>query len=378
MGEFPEPTKEKCEMDFKHDWNLVIFAAALAVLFALISGANALAGDYLCTGSLGAIGVGNLRVPETATCILNGTRVSGNITVATNATLYAYKVQVNGNLKADKAVRVNIYAGSVVGGDIQITHSGAAEIQSVEIHNNLAFKENIQYLKTAGNTIGGDLQASNNTGGMNITGNTIGNNLQCKGNYPAPTGSGNIVEGNLEAQCISFGVDPPPVPTSPPPVPTNTPTVPTNTPAIPTGTPVVATATPTVTATATPTVAAIDQEAPTVQWIGPVHAGERYDVHEGDQVLLEADASDNVGIGTVRFLRWDAVNEQYVTLGSLVQPPFRLQISGSILNPDWNQVFVIASDQARNSSDYPYIWLYKLVEGGGLRDYQVYLPFTGK
>jgi hypothetical protein len=119
-----------------------------------------------------------------------------------------------------------------------------------------------------------------------------------------------------------------------------------------------------------------DQEAPTVQWVAPVLAAERYDIREGEQVILEVEASDNGNLSQVTFQRWDAVNERYIALANLAQPPFRVTVSASDLNPAWNQVFVKAMDAAGNSSERSHIWLYKVDEGGISR--RVYLPFLGR
>ncbi len=120
----------------------------------------------------------------------------------------------------------------------------------------------------------------------------------------------------------------------------------------------------------------IDQAAPTVQWTAPVLDGQRYDLREGEQVLLEIEVSDNGTIGEVKFLLWDAVNELYVTLASLDQPPYSIMINASALQPGWNQIFGFASDLAGNQSNYPYIWLYKLTDG--VMDHSIYLPLVGR
>lgn len=324
-------------MNIKRRWIMISFAS-VTLLLMLARGATVQAADYQCTGSLGAIHVDNLIVPQNASCTLNGTVVNGNVTIRTNATLNAYDLQVNNDVKADGATSVSIHAGSSVGGNLQIAHSGAADIQSVDIRHNMVFNENDKSLNAANNTIGGTLQATKNTGGVSINSNTIDDNLQCKENVPPPVGSGNIVGGNMEDQCANFGGIPAPVPTVTRQSPTNTPQVATKTPVI-------------------------DNEAPTVRWILPVLAGELYELREGEQILLEAGAWDNESIKEVRFFWWDAVNLRHITLATLVQGPFRININASMLNPEWNQVFVIASDAAGNKSDYPFIWLYKLGEG---------------
>jgi hypothetical protein len=359
-------------MTIRHQWGLAFFAAAITLLLTLASSANVRADDFQCMDSLGAITVTNLVVPENASCTLNGTIVDGNIFIQTNATLNAYDVQVNNNIQADNAASVNVYSGSSVSGNIQITGSGAADIQSVDIDNNLSFNENDNALNADNNTIGGNLQAFKNSGGVSIDGNSIGGNLQCKENAPPPTGSGNNVSGNMEDQCANFGGVPTPAPTYTLQSPTNTPQTPTNTPQSPSNTPQSPTNTPQA-PTQTPV---IDNEAPGVHWIAPVLAEERYDIGEGEQVILEAEASDNVSIQQVMFIRWDAVNLQYITMGSVDRAPYRININAGTLNPGWNQVFVNASDAAGNRSDSPFIWLYKLVEGNV--SFLIFLPFTGK
>jgi hypothetical protein len=74
--------------------------------------------DYHCTGFVGAISVDNLRVPPDATCKMIGNYVGGNIFVDSDATLLADNVQVDGNIQAEYATRVNVYPGSSVGGNI--------------------------------------------------------------------------------------------------------------------------------------------------------------------------------------------------------------------------------------------------------------------
>jgi hypothetical protein len=336
--------QKESAMNVKRKWIFVFLISALTLLITLASSASAPAADTLCTGSLGAVQVDNLVVPEDASCTLNGTIVGGNLTVRKNATLIAYAVQVSNDVQADNATTVNIYPGSSVGHNLKIVRSGAAEIQSVEIDNDLQVNENDQAVNVADSTIGHNLKADKNTGGVSINSNYIGANLQCKDNDPPPTGSGNIVIGNMENQCANFGAVPTPTPTNTPPAPTSTPVS--------------------------------DQEAPSVQWIAPVIAGEQYDIREGEQVILEAEAWDNDRIEQVTFFRWDAVNLEYVTIGTLSQAPFQINIKADTLNPEWNEIFVIASDAAGNRSDHPFIWLFKVV--GGKMNHLIYLPITGK
>lgn len=115
-----------------------------------------------------------------------------------------------------------------------------------------------------------------------------------------------------------------------------------------------------------------DAVAPQVEWVGPVPAGERIDVYDGQRITLEVTAYDNGAVESIEFLYWDAVDEQYRTLGILHQAPFRLSVDANVLNLGWNQVFVMASDLAGNSSEIPYIWMYKLPS----QNNRTYLPLA--
>jgi hypothetical protein len=181
---------------------------ALAVLLPGQHVANA--EERTCRGSLGAITVDNLRVPQGATCTLTRTYAKGTIKVEANATLYARGVRVIGNIQAENAAHVDVRNwtladGSIVrsrvGGSIQIVQGGSANILSVIVNGDILFDENSRALAARSNRVGGNLQAFQNTGGVTITANTIDGNLQCKANNPAPTGGRNIVHGNKEDQC---------------------------------------------------------------------------------------------------------------------------------------------------------------------------------
>jgi hypothetical protein len=184
-----------------------VIATVLALTCLFPTSSVAWADETTCEDFLGAVIVDNLRVPQDATCTLDGTLVQGTITVETNATLYASNVAVVGNVQAENAARVEVLPGSAVGGSIQIVQGGGAVVDSVQITGDLFFDKNELDLTATGNQVGGNLQAFTNTGGVTITDNIVEGNLQCKENSPAPSGGNNVVQGNLEDQCAELGVD---------------------------------------------------------------------------------------------------------------------------------------------------------------------------
>jgi hypothetical protein len=157
--------------------------------------------ERVCRGTIGAITVDNLRVPDGRRCTLEGTHVKGTIKVESDATLIARNVRVVGNVQAENSANVRVLAGSRVGGSIQLAHGVKARIYRVAINGDLQFLENGGALSAERNRIGGNLQAFQNTGGLTISGNVIDGNLQCKENRPAPTGGNNTVHGEKEDQC---------------------------------------------------------------------------------------------------------------------------------------------------------------------------------
>jgi hypothetical protein len=166
----------------------------------LLPAGPASAEERVCRGTIGAVTVDNLRVPQDATCTLNDTRVEGTIKVERDATLKAFGIRVIGNVQAEDARKVVVRNGSV-GGSVQIVQGGAARILGTRITGDILFDEQDGDLAANRNRIGGNLQAFQNTGGLSINDNRIDGNLQCKKNDPAPTGGGNVVQGSKEDQC---------------------------------------------------------------------------------------------------------------------------------------------------------------------------------
>ena len=178
------------------------WTVATLVAATLVTAAPAQAEERVCRNrTFGAITVDNLRVPDGATCTLNGTRVKGTIKVESRATLRAYGVRVVGNVQGENARLVVVREGSVIGGSVQLVQGGGARIVRNRITGDLYFDDNRRAIRANRNRIGGNLEAFQNTGGVSINHNRIDGNLQCKENDPPPVGGGNVVQGNKEDQC---------------------------------------------------------------------------------------------------------------------------------------------------------------------------------
>jgi hypothetical protein len=157
-----------------------LLTALVSLVATALTAAPAFAEERTCRGTIGATTVDNLRVPQGATCTLNGTRVKGTVKVERGATLNASRISVIGNVQAEGAAAVNVTASSV-GGSVQVVQGRNSRLDR--------------------NSVKGDVQYFENRGTISITSNRIDGNLQCKENSPRPTGGGNIVQGNKEDQC---------------------------------------------------------------------------------------------------------------------------------------------------------------------------------
>ena len=114
------------------------------------------ADETVCTGTIGAVTVDNLRVPDGATCRLDGTHVKGTVKVEVDAILRAFGVRVIGNVQAEKARKVVIRDGSRVGGSVQIVQGGAAKVLRTRVNGDILFDDQEGRLAAKRNRVGGN------------------------------------------------------------------------------------------------------------------------------------------------------------------------------------------------------------------------------
>jgi hypothetical protein len=182
--------------------------AGAAVAGVLAVPAAAAADEVECTGTIAAVTVDNVRVPQGRACSLDGTLVKGTVKVERDATLDANAVEVIGNVQAEGAASVVVRGGSSVGGSIQVKQGGAAETIASQVTGDIQYDQQTGPLRVVDNFVGGSVQVVANRGGILVATNTIDGNLQCKENAPPVAGSGNLVHGNAEDQCAAMGGGP--------------------------------------------------------------------------------------------------------------------------------------------------------------------------
>jgi hypothetical protein len=124
----------------------------------------------------------NIVVPPGATCVLNGTRTDGGVSVRARARLVMRNVDIDDGIVAAGHRQVVIRGGSMDG--VRLLGGRAATI--------------------LGATLDGPLVSVGNRGDQVFRGNRIDGNLRCSGNSPAPTGGSNAVDGARLGQCTAL------------------------------------------------------------------------------------------------------------------------------------------------------------------------------
>src|SRR5919106_213769 len=132
-----------------------IATVAMIIGFAFaLAPSIAQAEERTCRGTLGGTTVDNLRVPQGASCTLNGTTVKGTVKVERGATLIANGVRVIGNVQAENALNVVVRDGSRIGGSVQIVQGGRARVATSRVNGDILYDENRRALYVLRNEVG--------------------------------------------------------------------------------------------------------------------------------------------------------------------------------------------------------------------------------
>ncbi len=183
-----------------------MLALMMGLAALLVAAQVAQAEERTCRGTIGPTTVDNLRVPQGASCTLNGTRVEGTVKVERKATLVANTIRVKGNVQSEGFKNITLKENSVVVGSVQLENGlddGSGKVLNSKVNGDLQFFSNEARMVAKGNTLLANFQANQNTGGLVIQNNRIAENLQCQANNPPPTGSGNTA-GDKEDQCAAL------------------------------------------------------------------------------------------------------------------------------------------------------------------------------
>jgi hexosaminidase len=164
-----------------------------------------------CTTMVTGTHQGTLTVSAGVTCV-DGATISGSVTVAAGAGLYASGSEIGGSVTASGAGNV-LLCGTTVSGPVSVTggtrvwlgnHNG--ECAPATVGGPVKVSGSVGQVTIDGTTIAGPLVVQNNTGSTIVSGNHISGPLSCTGNSPAPTNAGqpNSASGPKSGQCAGL------------------------------------------------------------------------------------------------------------------------------------------------------------------------------
>ncbi|MFI5694620.1 family 20 glycosylhydrolase [Kribbella sp. NPDC051586] len=148
-------------------------------------------GAPACTTMLSGTHSGPMTVSSGVACF-DGATVSGPVTVAPGAGLYASGSEIRGPVSASGAGDV-LLCGTTVSGPVSVTGRTRVWLGNADG-------------ECAPSTIKGPVAVRNDTGSTIVSGNRISGPLSCSGNVPAPTNAGrpNSVSGPKSGQCAGL------------------------------------------------------------------------------------------------------------------------------------------------------------------------------
>jgi len=119
-----------------------------------------------------------------------------------------------------------------------------------------------------------------------------------------------------------------------------------------------------------PDLAAINEDAPSIEWVLPVGDAGVYETDSLVPIRLRVRPISPEPISLVRFVRYDKMISDWVTIGEDEQAPYQVYLNPADLHFEWNQINAYAFDLAKDSfSIQKFIFIFR--RGSVFR---VYLP----
>lgn len=101
----------------------------------------------------------------------------------------------------------------------------------------------------------------------------------------------------------------------------------------------------------------IDAVPPEINWVQPVANTKIYFAGSNEQVQLEVQVTDNLGVEVVQFVRYNPENDVWVAIGEDAAPPYQSVLDAGVLRDGYNTINALANDAAGNSSVQT-IWVF--------------------
>ena len=99
-----------------------------------------------------------------------------------------------------------------------------------------------------------------------------------------------------------------------------------------------------------PDLAAINEDAPSIEWVLPVGDAGVYETDSLVPIRLRVRPISPEPISLVRFVRYDTVSEDWVTIGEDSDAPYQVYLNPADLHFEWNQINAYAFDLAQDTA----------------------------
>lgn len=168
-------------------------AAAASLAMALPAQAHGTR-QVTCDGTIGAATVGGVVVADGTSCVLDGTKVKGAITVGAGAVLDMSNVKAYKSLTSTGSGRVTA-AGSVVYGAVSSTGTGVVRLTDSRVYGDVTVTGETTSFSASGLGVGGDLTGGT-VGRFDVSGSYVLGSLSANESFNGSNLCGNWVYGN--------------------------------------------------------------------------------------------------------------------------------------------------------------------------------------
>lgn len=127
----------------------------------------------------------------------------------------------------------------------------------------------------------------------------------------------------------------------------------------------------------------VNRDAPTIEWVLPVPTEGIYTIDNLVPILLKIrkETAEKIGIRKVRFIRWDPILKEHITIGEDSEPPYQIYLNPSDLYFEYNQIFAFAyGPESPVPGEYPVTSIQKWILILRWEDfyYRIFLPTIQK
>jgi hypothetical protein len=157
-----------------------------------------------CIGTIGAVTVGDVFVPDGKACRLDGTKVTGGVTVGAGSALETSRADIHDSLTLNSSGRV-LSDATIVQGDLVSTGTGIISLTNSMVVQQVTVQQNTTFSAT-GLVVGGNLKGTE-VNRFDLTDGFVGGSFAADGAFGGSRFCGNKVFGNAEIRNSGAAIE---------------------------------------------------------------------------------------------------------------------------------------------------------------------------